>query len=335
MQQIKDYTGSVHGGLGQLLHSYCVERGIDVPATLSNIQHIERFEFSLWREILNEIYHVHPHPALGLEIAQFVKPQHLGIIAYIALSCENLADALIRYHQYHRLIYDGSPLAIDIQTDQFSIHWEDLPIHLSTQTTDEIAMALLVEFLKRHAGIEHLHIQEVHFRFPAPKNIAIYERFFQSKVKFFQESVKLTFPTQLLHAPIKQADQTLQKLLMQQAQDLLNRLPNNTQLDERLQQSILSGIQKHNCQIQTIAEQLGMSVRQLQRHLQQQGDTYQLRVQEVRKILAIQYLQDPFLSLHEISVLLNYSEQSAFQRAFRQWMKITPQQWRVQHQLEK
>jgi AraC-like DNA-binding protein len=331
MPDIKDYTGSVHGGLAQLLHNYCVRSGLAIPHNLAMIQKSERFDFSAWREILNEIYQLNPQPALGLHIAQLVKPQHLGIIGYIALSCTTVAEALSRYHEYHRLIYDGTPLAVELKDDHLTIRWEDLPIHLSTQITDEIAIALLVEFLKRHAGIEHLNILEVNFRFPAPKNVAIYERFFSSKVKFSQDFVKITFPVQLLQAPILQADQTLQKLLMHQAQDLLNQLPNNTQLDERLQQAILVGIQRNNYQIQTIAEQIGMSVRQLQRHLQQHGETYQQRVQDVRRVLAIQYLQDPFLSLQEISMLLSYSEQSAFQRAFRQWMNMTPQQWRSQH----
>lgn len=71
-----------------------------------------------------------------------------------------------------------------------------------------------------------------------------------------------------------------------------------------------------------------MSVRQLQRHLQQQNTTYQERVQEIRQLLATQYLQDPHLSLHEIAILLSYSEQSAFQRAFKLWSGLTPHQWR-------
>jgi AraC-like DNA-binding protein len=45
-------------------------------------------------------------------------------------------------------------------------------------------------------------------------------------------------------------------------------------------------------------------------------------------MLAQQYLTDENLSLHEISLLLGYSEQSAFQRAFKQWTRQTPQQWR-------
>ena len=53
-------------------------------------------------------------------------------------------------------------------------------------------------------------------------------------------------------------------------------------------------------------------------------------MQEIRLILAQQYLQDCHLSLQEIALLLGYSEQSAFQRAFKHWTKQTPQQWRDQ-----
>jgi AraC-like DNA-binding protein len=45
----------------------------------------------------------------------------------------------------------------------------------------------------------------------------------------------------------------------------------------------------------------------------------------------MQYLKDRHLSLQEIAMLLGYSEQSAFQRAFKQWTAQTPQQWRLEY----
>ncbi|KCZ36218.1 araC-type DNA-binding -containing domain protein [Acinetobacter baumannii 25691_7] len=51
--------------------------------------------------------------------------------------------------------------------------------------------------------------------------------------------------------------------MVQQAQALLEQLPNSTQLDQRLQHSILTGLQKNQYQIEYIAAQLGLSVRQL------------------------------------------------------------------------
>ena len=76
----------------------------------------------------------------------------------------------------------------------------------------------------------------------------------------------------------------------------------------------MTGLQKNQYQIEHIAAQLGLSVRQLQRHLQQQDTTFQERVQQVRFMLATEYLKDPHLSLQEIALLLCYSEQSAFQK---------------------
>lgn len=329
MLQIKDYTGSVYGGLGHLLYTYCQTNHLAISPLLQNIQSAERFDFRIWRDLLSEINELTPTSALGLDIAEFVKPQHLGVIAYIVLSCDTLAEALNRYHDFHRLIYDGTPLKIEVIDQNLSIRWEELPSDLTTQVTDEIAIALAVKFLKTYLSLDPLEIHEVHFRHPTPKNISHYERFFNCKVKFSQARVQIVLPMQFLNTPLKHPDQTLQKLLTQQAKDLLNKLPNNTQLDERLQQAILQGLQKNNYQIETVAKQLSMSVRQLQRHLHQQQTTYQQRVQQVRQLLATQYLQDPYLSLQEIALLLSYSEQSAFQRAFKQWMGQTPQQWRM------
>ena len=44
--------------------------------------------------------------------------------------------------------------------------------------------------------------------------------------------------------------------------------------------------------------------------------------------LAIDYLNDPRLTLAEVAWLLGYSEHSALTRAFRRWTGESPQQWR-------
>ena len=333
MQRIKDYAGSVYGGLGHLLYAFCQTRKLDISEQLQQVQNLERFDFALWRDILKQMSHDIKSPALGLEIAEHVQPKHLGIIAYIAQSSETLGEALARYHDFHRLIYDGSPLQLNRCNEYISIRWGKLPEHLTTQVTDEIAMALMVQFLRHFLSLDDIFLHEVHFCQTAPKDISFYKKYFRCKVKFSQPYAELLFDPYILNTEIKHADQTLQKLLMQQATSLLEKLPNSTQLDERLQQFILRKIKKNNYQIEDVAKQLNMSIRQLQRHLQQQNTTYQQRVQDIRKLLATQYLSDPHLSLQEIALLLSYSEQSAFQRAFKLWTGVTPLQWRQQDQI--
>ena len=331
MRQLKDYTGSVYGGLGQLLYAYYQAQGLAIPEKLQRIQHLERFDYSLWRELLLELDAQLRRPALGLEIAELVQPKHLGIIAYIAMSCENLGEALQRYHDFHRLIYDGSPLQVTAQGGLLSIRWSELPQNMTAQITDETAIALMVGFLKHFMDFKNIRLHAVHFQSAAPKHAALYAQYFGCKVRFSQPCSEVLLPVQELSAPFLQGDQTLQQLLTQQAQSLLQKLPHSTQTDQRLQQAILTGLQKNQFQIEHIAGQLNIPVRQLQRHLQQQGASYQQRMQEIRCMLAEQYLRDPHLSLQEIALLLGYSEQSAFQRAFKRWLQLTPQQWRRQN----
>lgn len=328
MHSIQDDAGTVYGGLGHLLLEFYLSKQLPIPEKLLAIQDVERFEFVIWRELLMQLQQKLQTPALGLEIANFVQPRHLGIIAYLALSCETLGEAMMRYHDYHRLVYDGSPLEVRVENDYLSIAWLDVPLNLATQLTDEVAMALMLKFVRSLMATDDIHLHEVHFRQPTNKHLNLYEQYFRCKVRFDQPKSVIFMHVSELAKPLRQGDQTLQKLLKQQAEALLEKLPNTSQIDHRIQQAILTGLQKNMFQIEHIARQLHWSVRQLQRHLQKQGKTYQQRMQEIRFMLAQQYLTDENLSLHEISLLLGYSEQSAFQRAFKQWTRQTPQQWR-------
>ena len=331
MDQEKDYTGTVYAGLAKLLVDYCHHHCIPVSAKLEQATQLDRFSYLLWKDLLSEIQKHAAKPALGLEIAKTLQPKHLGVIAYIAMSCENLGEALHHFQSLYRLIYDGSPLRIQ-QSDQFiTMGWTDFPAEFTTQLTHEISMALIIEFLKQYLRLEHLTLHEVHFTHARPQHMAIYEQYFQCPVKFSQPTAQLIFdPSDLAHTN-QTSDQTLQEILLKQAENLLQQLPKNSSLDERLQKEIILGLQQQKFSIEYIASRLQISVRQLQRLLQKQGTTYQQRLQHIRYILAQQYLKEPQLTLQEISSRLCYSEQSAFQRSFKQWSQITPQQWRDQN----
>jgi AraC-like DNA-binding protein len=52
--------------------------------------------------------------------------------------------------------------------------------------------------------------------------------------------------------------------------------------------------------------------------------TWQQLLDRTREQLARQYLADRTLTLSDIALLLGFSEQSAFNRAFRRWTGLTP-----------
>jgi AraC-like DNA-binding protein len=72
-----------------------------------------------------------------------------------------------------------------------------------------------------------------------------------------------------------------------------------------------------------------MSARTLQRKLAQSGTTYMQLVDDTRKDIALRYIDDPRLSITDITFLLAFSYPSAFTRAYKRWTGKTPTESRV------
>ena len=80
--------------------------------------------------------------------------------------------------------------------------------------------------------------------------------------------------------------------------------------------------------VDKVAAAMHQSTRTLQRRLAERGMTWQQLLDNTRMELARQYLADPALSVAETALLLGFSEQSAFTRAFKRWMGQTPLTYR-------
>ena len=101
---------------------------------------------------------------------------------------------------------------------------------------------------------------------------------------------------------------------------------------EHVRQALVGLIRSGRTSLADLAQSLQMSPRSLQRRLTEQGHSFQTLLGQTRQQLAEAYLRDANVELAEVALLLGYSEQSAFTRAFRQWTGQAPLQWRRQQQ---
>jgi AraC-like DNA-binding protein len=95
-----------------------------------------------------------------------------------------------------------------------------------------------------------------------------------------------------------------------------------------LRRVLASRVAGGDTRIQTVARQLAMSVRTLQRRLATEKLSYQDVLEEIRRQAAERYLSDSTLSAAEVGFLIGYSELAAFHRAFKRWRGMTPVQFR-------
>jgi AraC-like DNA-binding protein len=72
-----------------------------------------------------------------------------------------------------------------------------------------------------------------------------------------------------------------------------------------------------------------MSKRTLARKLSDEGLNFTEVLQQLRRDLAVQYLDDPKLHVSKIAWLLGFHEVSSFTHAFKRWTGKTPSQMRA------
>ena len=87
---------------------------------------------------------------------------------------------------------------------------------------------------------------------------------------------------------------------------------------------VVAALPSGDATLDRIARELATSPRTLRRRLAEDGETFESILSRTRHELALRYLERRDVSLAEIALLLGFSDQSAFQRAFRRWTGETP-----------
>ena len=80
--------------------------------------------------------------------------------------------------------------------------------------------------------------------------------------------------------------------------------------------------------INQVASMLHVSESTLRRRLKDESTNFRAICDEVRNVLACQYLCTTKLTVSEIANLLDYAETVSFRRAFVRWNGTTPSQYR-------
>ena len=141
--------------------------------------------------------------------------------------------------------------------------------------------------------------------------------------QYFIESAALALP-------IVKADPGLCAVLDRHAEGLIAKYSRNDTLVEQVRTMIKDELSGGNASVERIADSLSMSGRTLQRKLREHGTSHQELLDQMRRDLALRYLQEPEMAICEVAYLLGFSESSALHRAFKRWTGKTPKEFRRQ-----
>ena len=268
------------------------------------------------------------YPEFGLKLAQYQGMDILGPISVIARSSKTVGDAIQSIARYLHLHCPA--LKLTARTESASVaqlHYrvDDESAGYRVQAF-ELAMANAMQVLKLLCG-ESVAPLSVHFRHQRAGDKAIYEAVFNSPVHFNEPWCGFRVQMFAFAIPMASVDHQVWQLANRYLQS--QQAPNASTLSEEVIGLIRTLLPTGRCSSETIAIHLAMHKRTLQRHLDREGTRYEKLVNAERRHMAQQYLLEGKLKLSQIAGLLGYSEQSAFNRACRQWFDLTPRKVRA------
>jgi AraC-like DNA-binding protein len=327
---------NVAGDLANLLLSYLDANPREHVATIVDSTEIDalrkqlsqynansRIPFSDWWHALEVIARLYQKPHIGLEVGAYIQPSHCGVLGYLSLSCEYLAEALQRFERFQRLLYEGNEAFTCVDGDLVTFSWP-FDYGYSTRESDETLISSLASYVRMLVGSETLRPAKVGFVHTKPKDVTPYSQILGCDVEFGCKNTYISFPVSMLTLRVEKADPALRALLDQQADALLDVLPNGDHFEQQFYKYLLRSMQDGKPTIEEVAGYMKMSSRTLHRRLEERNLFFKELLQKTRQQLAQQYLKEGRLTLSEIALLLGYSEQSAFTRAFKRWLGITP-----------
>lgn len=265
--------------------------------------------------------------ALGLHAGERIRPGHYGVLGYVAMNCATLGDTLGHLRRYQSLVIGlAGGVGISAKGSGLLLTWAPDQGPPMRQLA-EFHWAALISFMRWISGHEGTPLR-IDFNYPAPTQLHEHHRLFACDLRFDQPCYQLLLPHDWLGVPLIHPDVTMRAAMLRLADQQLLELPRGADLVPRARNFIARRLSEGTVELAWVASQLAVSPRTLQRALQDEGHSFSGLVDEVRRELAERYLTDANLRVVDLAFLLGFSEQSAFQRAFKRWTGLTPGEYR-------
>ncbi len=303
-----------------LLHA----AGID-PEALASPDN--RISYAAMIRLLENCARALPCPDFGLRLSTYQDIDILGPAAMIAHYSDTVGDSLRSIATY---VYMHSP-GVGVQVvradrEHASLTFEVLiPGLRAERQINELSIGIgqsLLEMLIG-PGFRCDYVQFIHRR---PDDLRPLMRRFGRNLSFGRSLNALTFPVEILARPVPTANPEFRGVALDYVRDHLGDAEEN-----RVRRIILLVHQllpTGRCSLRAVSDILRMHPRTLQRELRSFDIDFRRIVDDSRRELVADYLVNTDATLAQVAAMLGYSDQAAFNNAFRRWYGMPPGAWR-------
>ena len=278
--------------------------------------------------LLDELAKATGDEAFGLHVGARLNAPHLGLIGQLAVTAQTLVEAIDNMRSNFFIFQSNTHFGLHQEEDllwlSYAISDKRIPFH---RHNADMMITIFVNFLRSVLGPNWSPV-EVRFQHGKPDVGPKYEKHFGCPIQFGRRINAIGINPRHLNAAMPKRDAQMHKLLKGVIDHLAAQRKIEADFGFIVKQHILMLMGSEPVTSRQVAQSMLLSEAQFLKFVRTKKLGFHDLVKETRFELARHYLDQPDISLTEISLLLGYSELSAFSRAFRRMSGETPQQYR-------
>ncbi len=314
---------SLHG-----LNSHALLRqvGMDAGALVDSERHISAETLC---KLLGLAAQESGNSAFGIQMAQHRQTLDFGILGVLMRHQSNLREIWHAAMQYRKLLNDATVISLETSGELSILRFELL---INSQTPQQQACELLAGVIMRTCQAvlgSAWSPREVRFMHAAPLEQYQHKQFFGCPITFSSDFNGLVLRTNDMTVPNPAADAELVRYAESMVMPM--RALGESALLQEVRRNIYLLMPLEQACIEQVAEQMHVSMRTLQRQLDQHGTSFSQVLDTVRKNLVMRYMNNRSYSIGQVASLTGYSRQASFTRWFHAHFGTSPRQWRQMH----
>jgi AraC-like DNA-binding protein len=274
-------------------------------------------------------------PLLGAKLGARSRPEEFGPIGLMFLASANLRVALSQVATFFSVWQGATRVKLDCRSEMPEYVYQILEPTIWPRRQDaELSLAATCSAIRALLGPRWSPV-EVHFEHDrAPHNTRDIEtalfRIFRAPVLFGQTVNRLVLDPDDLVRPVASRGEGMVPYLERHLKDLMS--TEETTFDScasQVSHIISKRLGRADLDVQSIAVEIGLSPRTLQRRLAEEGTSLRDLVRRHRSQVVDKLLKDHKTKMTVIAHDVGYSDATTFSRAFKTWSGATPRDHRV------
>lgn len=262
---------------------------------------------------------------IGLHVGEGFLARHWGQLGYLIISGSDGFEGLHYMERFARIVTNALQLKLEFDGPMLRCTFGLATPRYSRHIVDYFTSSAFALSSMMTNG--QFRFNEVQFVHPWVGDGQEYDRVLKAPCRFGARENCITVMTDQFSSISRYRDPRLKRILEDHVTSVLNRIKSDDEWLKQVRTFVVEALPNGLPSLKTTAEHFEQNERTFQRALARLGVNFQELIDELRMNLALEYMRADYGFL-DIALMLGYSEQSAFHRAFKRWTGVPPSRYK-------